>query len=89
MSLTPGIHAGGWADDDKDCQNSRVEALIGQLTASVRFATERQSWVDGGRRISLFTGDVIHSASKLDVDHVVPLKWAWDRGANRRTHAWI
>ncbi len=27
------------------------------------------------------TGEQIYSASDIDIDHIVPLKWAWDRGA--------
>ena len=37
-----------------------------------------------GRWISPFTGNVIQNASEIDIDHVVPLKWAWDHGA----YAW-
>ena len=35
-----------------------------------------------GRWISPFTGKVIQNSSEIDIDHVVPLKWAWDHGAN-------
>ena len=31
----------------------------------------------------MFTGDVITSAKLLDIDHVVPLKWAWSHGADQ------
>ncbi|MGM0953782.1 MAG: HNH endonuclease family protein [Pseudomonadota bacterium] len=27
----------------------------------------------------------MHDASKIDIDHVVPLKWAWQHGANKWT----
>jgi hypothetical protein len=77
----------GWADVDGDCQNSRHEALVAQSTGPVRFKTERQCSVVAGRWISPFTGDVIHDPSKVDIDHVVPLKWAWDHGANRWSKA--
>jgi hypothetical protein len=73
----------GWADVDGDCQNSRHEALIAQSTGQVRFKTGRECRVVAGRWISPFTGTVIHDPSMIDIDHVVPLKWAWDRGANR------
>ncbi|WP_417667224.1 HNH endonuclease family protein [Pseudidiomarina sp.] len=73
----------GWADMDGDCQNSRHEALIAQSTGQVRFKTGRECRVVAGRWISPFTGAVIHDPSMIDIDHVVPLKWAWDRGANR------
>jgi hypothetical protein len=73
----------GWADIDGDCRSSRHEALIAQSTGQVRFKTGRECHVTAGRWISPFTGAVIHDPSKIDIDHVVPLKWAWDHGANR------
>lgn len=72
----------GWADEDGDCQNARMEALISLSTNKVRFASDKECRVVAGRWISPFTGDVIHDASKLDVDHVVPLRWAWEHGAD-------
>jgi len=36
-----------------------------------------------GRWISPFTGDVIQNASTIDIDHVVPLAWAWKHGASQ------
>ncbi|MBL1376265.1 HNH endonuclease family protein [Zobellella iuensis] len=75
----------GWADTDGDCQNSRHEALIAQSTAPVRYKDGRQCQVTAGRWISPFTGAVIHDPRKMDIDHVVPLKWAWSHGANRWT----
>jgi hypothetical protein len=73
----------GWADFDKDCQNARMEALIAQSTTAVKFKTDKQCKVKHGRWISPFTGNVITNASLIDIDHVVPLKWAWERGANQ------
>ena len=71
----------GWLDSDGDCQDGRAEALIALSTTSVRFADERQCRVTFGRWISPFTGEVIQDASELDADHIVPLKWAYERGA--------
>jgi hypothetical protein len=75
----------GWDDSDGDCQNSRMEALISQSTRPVQFADDSDCRVIRGRWISPFTGNVITDASKLDIDHVVPLKFAWDHGAGRWT----
>jgi hypothetical protein len=72
----------GWADTDGDCQNSRHEALIAQSTGSVRYKDGRECQVTAGRWISPFTGSVIHDPSQIDIDHVVPLKWAWEHGAD-------
>lgn len=77
----------GWDDADGDCQDSRAEALITASTTTVRFADERRCRVVTGRWISMFTGNVIQNASDIDIDHVVPLKWAWDHGASSWTKA--
>ena len=36
-----------------------------------------------GRWISPFTNRVIQNAFDIDIDHVVPLAWAWERGAKK------
>lgn len=73
----------GWDDVDGDCQDSRAEALIATSTTTVRFADDRRCRVLTGRWISPFTGKVIQNAPDIDIDHVVPLAWAWARGAAR------
>ena len=75
----------GWSDDDSDCQNARHEALIAQSTTPVRFKSGDECQVAFGRWISPFSGEVIQDATTMDIDHVVPLKWAWDHGANTWT----
>ena len=72
----------GWQDTDGDCQNSRMEALISQSTRSVQFADDDRCRVTQGRWISTFTGKVITDASKIDIDHAVLLKFAWEHGAD-------
>lgn len=75
----------GWDDADGDCQNSRAAALIATSSTTVRFATEQRCRVVTGRWISPFTGKVIQNSGEIDIDHVVPLKWAWDHGASEWT----
>lgn len=77
----------GWDDVDGDCQNSRAEALIATSSTTVRFATDKGCRVVTGRWISPFTGKVIQNSSEIDIDHVVPLKWAWERGARHWSQA--
>jgi len=36
-----------------------------------------------GRWISPFTNQVIQNAPDIDIEHVVPLAWSWDRGAGQ------
>ena len=73
-----------WADLDGDGQNARAEALIDSSTGPITFRTERERVVDRGRWISPFTNEVIFDASDVDIDHVVPLYFAWYHGA----HSW-
>jgi len=72
----------GWDDSNNDCQDSRAEALIATSTTPVRFATDKRCRVVTGRWISPFTNQVILNSSDIDIDHVVPLAWSWDRGAS-------
>lgn len=71
----------GWDDADGDCQDSRAEALIATSSTTVRFATDKRCRVVTGRWISPFTGRIIQNSNEIDIDHVVPLKWAWENGA--------
>ena len=64
-----------------DNQNSRVEALIATSTTTVRFAAGKRCRVVTGRWISPLTGNVIQNSGDIEIAHVVPLKWAWERGA--------
>mgnify|MGYP003626930522 FL=1 len=75
----------GWADVDRDCQNTRQEVLISLSVSPVRFTDERKCRVTFGRWTSMYSGDVIFDASIIDIDHIVPLKWAWDHGADKWT----
>jgi hypothetical protein len=77
----------GWDDKDGDCQDSRAEALIAQSSTEARFADESRCRVVTGRWISPFTGKVIQNSSEIDIDHVAPLKWAWDHGAKTWSRA--
>jgi hypothetical protein len=72
----------GWADSNRDCQNSRMEALISQSVGQVHYKTSKQCKVKSGKWISPFSGKTIYNASEIDIDHVVSLKWAWVHGAN-------
>lgn len=74
-----------WIDADGNGCDTRHEVLIAEAivapTVSARCA------LSGGRWISLYDGLTFTDASKLDIDHVVPLAEAWDSGAYRWTAA--
>ena len=73
---------GRWADNDGNCRNTRHEMLAGLSTVPV------QTTVDGcrithGQWYDPYTGQTETEARDLDVDHMVPLAWAWAHGADK------
>ena len=75
-----------WVDEDKDCQNTRHEVLIQESLAMVTFKRERKCQVATGEWFDPYTGETVTDATRLDIDHMVPLKnahdsgaWAWDK----------
>lgn len=75
-----------WIDEDRDCQNARHEVLIHESLKDVTFKDDRNCQVALGHWYDPFTDDTLTDATKLDVDHMVPLKnahdsggWAWDK----------
>ena len=71
----------GWGDVDGDGQNTRAEVLLEQSLITVRFRDNNKNVVDSGKWISIFTNEELYSASNVDVDHLIPLSWAWQHGA--------
>lgn len=74
-------HFGSWLDTDNDCFNTRHEILAELSTGPVRTQGCR---VVTGRWIDPYTNQIFTQSRHLDVDHLVPLYWAWQHGA----HAW-
>lgn len=70
-----------WSDSDRDCQDTRHELLIRYSLAPVIFTGRDQCKVDSGLWMDPYTGQFYEKASDLDVEHIVPLKWAHDHGA--------
>ena len=75
-----------WIDDDGDCQNARHEVLVHESLVDVKFKEPNDCQVATGEWLDPFTGETITDATKLDVDHMVPLKnahdsggWSWDK----------
>lgn len=71
---------GGWADIDRDCQNTRHE-LLAELSTSLLTYNSNTCRVITGRWLDPYTGRTFTRSSDLDIDHLVPLHWAWQRGA--------
>ena len=72
---------GGWADADDDCQNTRHERLEARSLDYVE-TTEDGCRIVTGHWNDFYTGEIVSVSRELDIDHVVPLRWAWERGAS-------
>ena len=71
---------GGWVDTNGNCLDTRGELLVAQsLTPAV--LDETGCRVVGGLWMDLYTGEALSDAGSIDIDHVVPLRYAWDLGA--------
>ncbi|WP_300499798.1 HNH endonuclease family protein [Marinobacter sp.] len=70
-----------WVDKDNDCLNERHELLEQLSTGPVHYSDDKCR-VTRGRWNDPYTGKVFFDSSDVDVDHVVALKRAWDKGAS-------
>jgi hypothetical protein len=73
---------GDWIDADRNGCDSRREVLI--IEAVVSPVVGSRCSFEGGSWYSPFDGETTTDPSVFDIDHMVPLKEAWDSGA----HAW-
>ena len=73
---------GGWIDDDGNCQNTRHERLIARSVEPVKLSQDGCEVVRG-RWNDPYTGSTYTLARELEIDHVVPLSYAWERGASQ------
>jgi hypothetical protein len=70
----------GWIDEDGDCEDTRAEILIRDSQAKVSFDGCRV--VSGLWNLPYFGGSTT-SASQIDIDHIIPLKWTHGHGGDR------
>ena len=75
---------GGWIDEDGDCQDTRAEILIRDSQTKVGF--DRCRVIDGLWDLPYLGGSTT-SASEIDIDHFIPLKWAHGHGGGRWSDA--
>jgi 5-methylcytosine-specific restriction endonuclease McrA len=71
-----------WSDTDGDCQNTRHELLIRQSLTAVTFKTEDECIVMSGTWHCKYSGNTFNDSKELDLDHVVPLKFAQGHGGD-------
>jgi hypothetical protein len=72
-----------WIDDDGDCQNTRHELLISTSQTKVKFKTDEGCNVLTGSWYDPYSGETYTDSVALDLDHVVPLKFAHGRGGDK------
>ena len=70
-----------WLDKDGDCLNERHEILMKNSTSTVG-RIGNYCTINYGRWIDPYSGKVFYKSSDVDIDHLVPLYWAWNHGAN-------
>ena len=71
---------GNWQDFDGDCQNTRHE-LLQKLSTSTYTLTDNTCRVLTGRWLDPYTNKVFTQSKDIDIDHLVPLSYAWKHGA--------
>ncbi|MCK5882763.1 MAG: HNH endonuclease [Bacteriovoracaceae bacterium] len=76
-----------WIDIDRDCQNTRAEILIDHNIGVLKFKTKRKCVVVSGKWIDPYSGKMFFKARDLDIDHIIPLKYAYQLGAQNWSKA--
>ena len=71
-----------WVDEDHDCQNTRAEILIASSLENVTYRNSKACSVYSGKWYDPYSNKVWTLASDVDIDHIVPLAWAYAHGAN-------
>jgi hypothetical protein len=65
-----------WVDADGDCQDTRDEVLAAESLVAVEGCD-----ITTGSWLSYYDRETWTQSSDVDIDHLVPLKEAWDSGA--------
>ena len=74
-----------WIDADGDCQDTRGEILIRDSLKPVTYHSNAKCRVTGGLWELPYIGGTVTNAQQLDIDHIIPLKWAHGHGGDRWT----
>lgn len=78
-------HFGPWINNPNDdtCYNTRSKVLMRDSKTVVTFKGPKNCSVDSGTWFDPYTRTVYRSSSDIQIDHLVPLKNAYTRGAWR------
>jgi len=74
-----------WMDADGDCMNTRHEVLLAQAIGKAKLSPDG-CYVSMGKWHDPYSGKTYTRASDLDIDHVIPLKWAHEHGGANWPH---
>lgn len=74
---------GSWTDKDKNCLDTRNEILKSRSLVEVQIvrAKSGKCRVTTGKWRDFYYNEVLTDAGKIDIDHIVPLRHAWETGA--------
>jgi len=72
-----------WIDADGDCQDTRGEILIRDSLKPVTYYSNAKCRVTGGLWELPYIGGTVTNAQQLDIDHIIPLKWAHGHGGDK------
>jgi len=76
-----------WSDLDNNGLDSRQDTLVIQSladkTQEVHMVIVMDNKVIDGVWVCPYTGEIVYTPSDLDIDHIVPLKYAWEHGAEK------
>lgn len=75
-----------WSDTDGDCRDTRAEVLIRTSKVAVSYRRTERCVVASGLWIDPYTGQAFRDASRLDIDHLVPLSHAHSHGGAQWSH---
>lgn len=70
-----------WKDVNRDCQDTRAEVLIKESKRTARFTSSKRCTVSRGKWITSWDNRTHYSASKVQIDHLIPVHEAWGSGA--------
>ena len=70
-----------WIDEDNDCQDTRVEKLADTNLSEDKLVSANFCHLDVGLWYDPYGGAMWSRSTDLDLDHIVPLKYAWEHGA--------
>lgn len=77
------FHFGRWINDptDETCYNTRAKVLLRDANGDVSYRQTNHCVVDRGAWADPYTGRTFTESRDIQIDHMVPLKDAYDSGA--------